>query len=719
MVTSAALWSSSAMAQAAPPSPANLPPASEQSAPIEEGADTTLGDIVVTATKRNENAQSVPISIAVLDASDLTAMGANDVKALTQAVPGLSYFSVGNIAQVYLRGVGTAGGSLGDESAVATYVDGVYQPSIVGAVFAFNNIRAIEVDKGPQGTLFGRNSTGGVMQISTNDPNQTPTFDASFTYANYETTRASVYASGGIVKGISADIALYAGNQNRGWGRNLATGADVFKSKDFAARSKWVFQLGSSTTARLALDYSHATTDTNLAFRVIPPARLLTQPAFPGFYNVNINGRANVTTESGGVSLTLDHDMDWASVKSITAYRRMSSSGYLDQDATATLSVNINPENYDRAFTQELQLISPAAGTFRWVLGAFYLNDNAGYDGRGFQVATPAPTSTLITSQKNNSVSVFGEGTVDFLSRAHLTLGARYTQDKRELEAQRYLLPARTPTAGFPVDKEATFEQVTYRGILSYDIADHVLAYVSYSKGFKGGLFNSTDPLGAAVRPTKLFATEIGIKADLLDRKLRINASVYDYDFQDLQVNQIISGANVLRNAAQASIRGAEMDIDAIPFRGLRVNGSLAYLDAKFDSFPNAPFYTILPVGGETLSTGDASGLRLPQTPEFTGRALVEYGFDTSVGRWTLQGTYYYNSGYVFSPDNRLRQDAYDLVGGTIRWTSSDGQLELSVWGNNLGKSKYLSYAVQVAPFGDHGSPSPPRSYGVTLRTRL
>lgn len=695
-------------------------PSEEQPPPeVRTSQNEGLQDIVVTATKREERAQRVPIAITTLNAPDLEALGSADTKALTQAVPGLSFFSVGNIAQVFLRGVGTSGGSLGDESSVAMYVDGVYQSSIVGSVFAFNNIRAIEVDKGPQGTLFGRNSTGGVIQIATRDPSPNPALDVSATYANYGTIRGSLYATGGIADGLAADIAVYYSDQGDGWGRNLATGADVFKTRDFSIRNKWQWQLGPITTATLALDYNRSRTDTNLAFRVIPPAVLQGQPAFPGYYNVNINGRAGVLTESGGAALILEHEMDWASVKSITAYRRMKSDGYLDQDSTAVANLNIQPENFDRAFTQELQLISANPGPIRWVAGLFYLRDSAGYDGRGFQVATTAPISSLITDQTNDSIAVYGEATADLTSRLRLTAGARYTHDKRTIEAERYALPSRTLTVGFPVDREASFSKVTYRGIVSYDVTENVMTYISYSRGFKGGLFNSTDPLGEPVSPTTLDSIEAGFKSDLLDRRLRLNGSAYSYKFEDIQLNQIVSGANVLRNAARATIRGVELDFDAIPARGLRINGSLGYIHSRFDSFPNAPFYALLPGGGETLTIGDAKGLRVPQTPKFTGRILGEYAFDSSIGSWAVQGTLYHNSGYFFSPDNRLRQNSYELVGATIKWTSEDGALEASIWGQNLGGAKYLSYATQVTPFGDHGSPSPPRTYGVTLRIRL
>lgn len=692
------------------------------------GGATGVETVVVTAQRREESAQKVPIAITAVSSDDLKAMGVDDTRNLTAAVPGLVMTSTGNITQVFLRGVGTTNTSAGDENSTAIYVDGVYHGAGVGAMFAFNNIKSIEVDKGPQGTLFGRNATGGVVQIITKDPSQDAHMDVSTTYASFDTWRGSLYATGGITDNLSADIAVYGNTQGKGWGRNIYTGRDVNLTKEYAVRSKWKLDLGQNTTIRLSADYDYNSTDVNTTTRIIPPARLIQVPGFPtvypGYYNANSDIVPHTISRTGGVALKIDHDLHWADLRSITSWRRSTGVGALDQDSGPVPIVYISVPSYSKTWTQEFQLLSSTDSWLKWIGGLYYYDDNSGYNRTGVQaIGASGPLFTTFSNIGTKSYAVYGQANAEVLPKTKLTVGLRYTSDKRSLTSTR-ILGSGVVDAGYPLDTSHTFKKLTYRFALDYQLTDDVLAYVSYTRGFKGGLFNSISPFLPGtlnvniVQPEVLDSLEGGVKSDWFDNRLRVNASVFHYVFNNIQIAQIIPGGSVVRNAASAHINGVDLEMDATPIRNLQLHASLEYLDAKFDSFPNAPFYTILPGGGDTVGTGDASGNYLPHAPKWTASILAQYAIETGIGPVQLQASYYYNDGYFFGPDNRLPQSSYSLVGAGIYWMAENGKWDVRLWGKNLTGARYLGYASQ-ATTGDHGAAAEPRTLGVTVGLHL
>lgn len=287
---------------------------------------TQLEEVVVTAQRREQNLQSVPISVAAITAQSLQAMGISGTNDLAVAVPGLELGQQNIAIAPFIRGIGNRSTAPGEEAAVALYIDGVYMPTLSAGLFELENVERVEVLKGPQGTLFGRNATAGVIQVVTRDPSEQFQADVHAGYGNYETVDSGLYATGAIASNVRADVSLYYTEQFDGWGENLNTGNDVFKGYDYAARSKWIIDLSDDTELRVSADYGKAKPNTPPAYRPLP-GRILTSgvPAFAGstpyfgFYDVSETRDVYATTSQWGSNIQLRHSFNAVDLVSITS----------------------------------------------------------------------------------------------------------------------------------------------------------------------------------------------------------------------------------------------------------------------------------------------------------------------------------------------------------------------------------------------------------------
>jgi iron complex outermembrane receptor protein len=280
--------------------------------------------------------QDVPISVSAIDRKAVEALEIQSTLDLARVTPGLEFQLENGAATPALRGIVTSNTS-GDESPIAMYVDGVYQPALSGAVFALNDVDRIEVLKGPQGTLFGRNAAGGVVQIITRTPQQTPEADLSATYANYKTITGNAYFTGGLAPNVAADLSLYSTDQSSGWGHNLATGADNYLTRETAARSKVLFDLDQRTQFTFIASYDTRDSEPGTNQRIIPPYVPITGPGTLqnfGFYNTSENLAGRYESRETTVSLKITHDWDIA--------RFLSQSSYQNTHAVPTMPFHVN-----------------------------------------------------------------------------------------------------------------------------------------------------------------------------------------------------------------------------------------------------------------------------------------------------------------------------------------------------------------------------------------
>lgn len=680
----------------------------------------SVQEIIVTAQRRGENLQSVPLTVSAITADAAQRMGITDTTSLTAAVPGLDFSRQANAATPFIRGVGATSSLIGNEASVATYIDGVYIAAPQAALFSLNNISQIEVLKGPQGTLFGRNATGGVLQVITRDPTQETQIDAQAGYGNYRTSTESFYATTGITSDLAADIALYNYHQGKGWGIDVSTGTDAFKEKDFSARTKWLWTPGATTKVTFSADFGVSQGEQGIGLSPLPGTIGLDGvTSNSGFYNTAVDPNDSYKTTQYGGSIKIEQDLGWSRIMSISAARRSRSPFELDQDATPFPLIGADIQGRDRSYSQELQWLSTAASKLQWIGGLYYLNDVSGYQPlglSGYALGGPASFSDIFSTQKLRSYSGFGQATIEVVNATHLTLGLRYTSDHRGIVGYTvYGAVPGVPNGPIPsTAQDATFSKPTWRVALDHQFTDDILGYVSYNRGFKSGVFDSLAYANPAVKPETIDAYEAGVKSELFEHRIRINASFFDYKYKDIQIDELLEGVSTLINASQAKIYGADLDITYIPVTGLTIGSGMEFLHGRYGLFENMPIYTPSPTGGDIPTTANTNGQTAVRSPDFVGNVTVGYRFPALQGTLDLVAGDYYNSGFYWNPDNRIRQTAYSLVNSSLTWTAPKQTWDARIWGKNLTSRRYYSYETDQE-FGDDASPAAPLTFGVAF----
>lgn len=691
--------------------------AEEQQA--EGAASGGVQEMIVTAQRRAERQQDVPITISALTGDDALASGIRTSNDLAFAVPGLNATRTTQATNLFIRGIGTAGGATGQDAAVAVFVDGVYMPSMAASTFSLNNIERVEVLKGPQGTLYGRNATGGAVNVITREPSETPALRAEIGYGNLNTIEGSFYGTTGIADGIALDLAGYYRDQGDGFGRNGTTGNDVNQTEDFAIRSRLGIRFSPDVRLTLSADYSYTGGSIADAFRPIPSSTLLdgTVGYNGGFYDVRSEFDPFISTRLYGGYARLDWEFGAFNFVSLTALRYQDGFQRIDVDATAIPLIDARLFNSDEQFTQEFQL-GYTSDTINGVFGVYYLDSVNRYD--PFQIfgLAVAPLNRAITEavQDTESIAVYGQVTWEFLPQTNLTLGARYTRDVRDLTALiTGELPGGTIIPLAPsIAATAEFEKPTWRIALDHRFSPQVMIYASYSRGFKSGVFNLTAPGDPAVQPETLDAFEFGIKNDLFDRRLRLNGAVFYYTYDNIQLTQIEGTVQRLLNAATAEVSGLDVDFAAVLSDRLTVSGGFTYLNHEYTRFPGAPISTPVVGGGNAIIAGDASGNRLVLVPDWTANIAVNYTAPLFGGELAANVSYAYNDGFFWAADNRVREDAFHLFNTQLMWTAPNQRYHVRVFARNLFDEEYL-IQVNENNTGDIGSPAPGRTFGVAF----
>jgi len=689
-------------------------------------AETGYADdvIVVTAQRRAENLQNVPIAVSVISNEQMDRGGATDVLDLGTQVPNLNLTSTAGYLSTSLRGIGSTGIGSAVENPVALYVDGVYIAS-GASILTLNNIEQVEVLRGPQGTLFGRNATGGLIQIRTRTPGQALTGRLNLSYANYDTVSGNAYIGGGLANDLVADIAVSATRQGDGWGKNRFNGEDVYRiNHDVAVRSKIVYTPGSDTKLTLIGDYSDRVDSMNPYYVlpgtvpgvVVPPDVTVVDPLPNMGYDVNTDVQQRTATEAAGVSLQWNQGLGAVDLMSLTAYRWSSFDNNFDYDYTAYPDRRIRFVQDDRQFSQEFQLSSANSGPLTWVVGAYYFNAVSKYkpfliwaDGMGTNI-------TLHTFQRTESIAGYAQASYALTDRTSLTLGGRYTTERRSTRhaTQHVYIAPLDLDLGVDTfaDRKATFDKFTYRVSLDHRFSDQVLAYASVNRGFKSGGFDSPQFTAPPYRPEVLDAYEVGLKTNFLHNRIRLNMAGFYYDYADIQVQKLVAGATTIINGAGARIYGLDVDFAARVSDSFTLTAGLGLLDTKYASFPECPIST--PGGGVPTYTGDCAGKELPLASEITFSLDADYEVALGNGTLTLNGNLYYSSGFHPQSDNVLLQPDYALLGASARYRLDSG-ISFGVFGRNLTNRRVISQGIA----GDDGTQTgfyrAPRTYGVQV----
>jgi iron complex outermembrane receptor protein len=707
---------------------------SEQSA----SEANALAEVVVTANRRQENSQSVPITVEAISGDTAASFGVTDMQSLANSVPGLRVDRGTATALPFIRGVGSPVAQVSAEPSVAIYVDDVYTPASGAALANFNSVSTLEVEKGPQGTLFGRNATGGVIQVNTRNPSDAPALDMNLGYASYDTPSGSMYATGALTQGLSANVSLYGSDQGNGWGHNLTTGESAFKDNRFyGGRIKLLWTPSEKTSVLLTLDHDDTKSSEGFYRPQFGTVGAGFYPAPAGFYDLVDHTNPYWDVKQGGVSLKVMQDIDWARLVSISAYRSTEQEQYFDQSGAPIPLVVANLIGPDRTITQEFQLLSPENSPFTWIGGFFFMHDASGYDPLGLSGAAVAPLiyASSYTDQITKSYAGFAQATWAIVSDTHLTAGIRYTRDQREIDAN-YIL--NVPVAGLVPGtasnspQSASWSKPSGRLSLDHEFLPDLMGYISYNRGFKSGTFNAVvtpgSTIGPPVQPETLDDYSFGEKAEFFDHRLRLNSEAFWYAYKNIQVTRIVAGGTALSNAARATIKGLDVDAAWVATDHLTLTAGIELLDGHYDSYPGGVYWIYAPnpaLGVSNVNPAVApnlAGNKTIYTPPFSMTLKADYVYPTSIGDLDLAVSYNHSGDYYFDPDNGKgqlsqsldRQPLLNLVDASLAWRSLGGRYDVRAWGKNITGQKYISFGFEEALLTQF-APAPPATYGITF----
>ena len=716
--------STAALAQATADTAAPAPaaPPTDTNAVAEGG----LEDIVVTATRREERLQDIPVTVTAITSDTVRGAGIREVRELTQVVPAFTGGRSASVMQPVIRGVGSSGVSVGDESNIATYIDGVYQADPFSTSIDLVEVERVEVLRGPQGTVFGRNATGGLINIITPDPSFDTRGRISARYGRLRNDAsdydARAYITGGLTETLAADFAgLY--RKTDAYIDDLFRGGHVGEVQVVDVRSKLLFR--PSDTAKIVLSVQYGDQESSVN-------------AFQPYDNIQTSGRrfpgvilttgpwqyaGNIVPQSDyerlNVALRTQFDLGGASLETTSGYMRSETDQVSDGDSSNFLLSQLPFNTVVKTYSQEVRLLSNSGGRFTWLLGAYafhlkgfmdVLLQNSAGPGR------PLVETALYPEIKTTSFAGFAEGTYEIVDDIFVTAGARYTDEERKFRQ-------RVNGAQLPFGPNGTaerkFNKWTYRGAIRYHFADDANFFISYGTGFKSGVFNAVGTSPLSTDPETIKALEAGVKIDPTPW-LRTNLSIYKYDYKDLQVNarNAAGTSYILQNAANAKIYGGELEVTVSPSNDLNVRGSIAYIHGEYEDFPQAQTFVPRADGGNDVVAQDVSGKRVVRAPRTTFNLGFDWSHDLAGGRLSLVGNLFHSGKVYHDFLNIYHQESYTLASGEISWTTPDEHWRFTLFAKNITNE---AVAQQIKP----GAPStdvffePPRRIGIGAELRF
>jgi len=759
----------------------------EEATSVDAALDTPDGGaIVVTARRRNENAQDVPIALSVLGGKRLESTNVFTLDQAKQQIPSLQIFAINpRNTNINIRNLGSNASVSSDglDSGVGVYVDDVYYARPGQSVFDLVDIDRIEVLKGPQGTLFGRNTTAGAVSITTRAPSFTPQATAEVSVGNYDYVQARASTSLPIIDDKVA-IRLTASNTYRqGTVDNVRTGGKLLNLDSQTLRGQILIKPTDTFTLRVIADYSIRNENCCLGL----PAGVVTTlpngtPIANNFYQraawlgytlptlnafdriTDINAASYYKVKQKGISANAQWSLGDVSLTSITAYRTWDWEPHNDTDATGLSVFNLSQTTtHQKQFSQELRLASTGTRTIDWVAGLYYFHQSLltqaltefGADAAGFALppAVPAAIGSAALNAfrfvsdsraKTDSYAVFGQANWHLSDRLTLTGGLRFTQEKKSGDFdQRQIggvdlstLPVAVAGAARGIRNNfgpansytarTTNSSLSGQATLAYKLSPDVLTYATYARGNKSGGLNIANlPSGVdpVVGPEKVDHYELGVKTTPLPG-VTLNGAAFWTEIQDFQstFSDAARSLTYLTNAAKVRSRGGEIDLQADPFKGAWFYASATYADTVYLSYRNAPCPFGVPGVGGT-ATCDLSGQSLPNAPRWAFAAGGEVARPMAGKEVYVGADWSYKSSFNSAADNSPvgRIDGYSLVNARAGIRLPGGQWDLYGWARNLLNKDYYT-RLGVAPFNTGllvASVGEPRTYGVTGRFRF
>ncbi|MAT92387.1 MAG: hypothetical protein CME59_07280 [Halioglobus sp.] len=735
----------------------------------------TLEEVIVTARKREENLQETPVSITALSGTQIEQLKLFNVADIEQRTPNLTVRAsdngVSSALQAYLRGVGQFDFALTVDPGVGMYVDGIYLARTVGANFQLADIEQVQVLRGPQGTLFGKNTIGGAINVVTRRPSGETNYSAELTGGEDNYLSFDGYAEFPLSDDLAASVAVLTTHSD-GW-QERDRGDDAGNDDMWATRGHLDADFTPEWNSHLVMDYTHI--DQNVYPQVLAdfdPGAAVAGPyngavlapigescCEPNIDDIDksqaLNRLDKDQNDTWGLSWTNTLELGELSLKSITGYRDMDSESYRDADNDVHNYFSVGSEFDVQQFSQEFLLSNASGESFEWLAGLYYLYEDGDHAsdvtvGEGLFEATGVVPLDLTLSydrtQEATSYAAFFNTTWHMSERARLNLAARYTYDEKDLDMYTVKRASQTPVLiPGPTDPDSCsavvadgpgsrlscnddWDEFSPRVGIDYDFSDSMMGYASVSTGFRSGVYNGRPTSTAQVSvadPETLLSYEVGFKSQLWSNRLQINGALFYNDYEDRQflVNRPSASAAsalalVVDNAADSTLWGGELEFTVLPAEGLTISGGLSYIDPEFENFES--------VNPDTGELEDLSDRPYSNVPDWTANLLAQYDYELERGgSLRLRGDMAYKSDIYYSDDeesvsfDRLHADGYTLYNAGITYITADDHWEFGVFGRNLGDTREIRGGFGVDAFGNTTvSFTEPRRYFVSVKYR-
>jgi len=739
--------------------------------------------ITVTARKREENMQTVPIAITAFTGESLLERGLTNLMEVGSFAPNVNMATApsgsggGSNAQIYIRGIGQTDFLFTTDPGVGVYIDGVYHPRTLGGVMDLLDLERVEILRGPQGTLFGKNTIGGAVSIISAKPSNEAGGYAELIFGKFNRIDGRGSFDFPIVEDKLLAKVSFSSKNRDGYGRRLdfTTGELIDRTgneNEAAGRIALRYLANENLTIDLIGDYSRVREQSvpTVLLNVDPMGgapislwnALIGGPAGTPFDGRYLTGDPDVSFGTGpnnsnltawGVNLTAEWDAGPVTVKSITAYREMEALFGRDGDGSPLPIVHTNQAQDQNQFSQEIQIIGDSFDDrLHWVVGGFYF-DEFGRDDNdvvltsglfGAFEALPGPINgsplgaptapggpgnpinvaldldfDVFNEIDITSYAAFTQGAFDLTDRLSLTGGGRLTYEKKDYFANHFKIASMAPIV-FMETINDDWTAFTYEGGADYQLTDDMLVYAKAARGFKSGGFNGRPINGGSVGsydPEYIFSVEGGVKSDWWDNRLRFNGAVFYYDYKDLQLTSVSIDAFgalalIVINGGDAQAWGAEAEIEAQPFDGLNIRGSLGYIDLE---------YTRLEASA--LAGAGIPGLNaaLPKAPDLTGSLSVQYTVPVQdYGNLSIRGDWTYRSENFADVKNTqaIKQRAHSIVNARIAFEDPDNGWVLAVFVTNITDVRFVESGLSaITSFGtEEGFFNRPREWGVSIK---
>ncbi len=709
------------------------------------GKMPVLEEVIVTAEKREQNVQKVPSAISAFSAGMLKARGISKPQDLQFSVPGLiiGETSVGSV-QVTMRGIGAENNGAGGDPGVPLHIDGHYIQFSNYILRDLFDVERVEVQRGPQGTLYGRNAVGGNINIVTKRPSDVFEGKISLDMGNYNKINFQGVVSGRLFNRLKGRLAV-SDETRDGFVTNISNGDDSLLDSDYTSvRASLVYDLTDDLEIFFS-GYEYNDKSTSFVTRVVGeyPRVGMFAGAPASYTNISASDPGKVrlnTPNSGfedaeGVSMDVSWDLEAFTLKSLTAYNDAERGVLRDADGT---DLPIRPQETNllnqtvrslgvvqgsQTLSQEFQLLSANDTNFKWVIGLFYFEESSDYNLHINIPLTPVMFRTP-ADVETNSFAAFGQVEYSLTNSLELTAGLRHTLDEKDMRRSiLFTLDGVNNILDDNSELEDSWEETTGKLGLSYHIMEDILLYASYSAGFKAGGFNPTSVSEPSYDPELLDAYEVGMKGQFLDNRLQLNTSAFYYDYTD-KVESTISilpgqttGTVVFTNAAAATIIGIDLEMQAYVTDSLMIDASIGYQKSEYDEFISRDPQFDPPGVGQ-----DLSGNQLTRAPEWKFHVGAQHAWQlgNNFGSLTARIDYSWVDAQFFRAFNldTDKANSYHRTNAKLWWESNGADWQAELYVLNIEDDYVLSNLIVTSPdfgFAHGGSYLSPRTYGLNI----